>query len=233
MPLPALSWQKKTKTSNEVLIYAHNHVGLQEEVQLHGNAAVPVQCCGGDCDCPAGAITATMTIGPNKGSIGGGVIPANAPLYSAAVGDHLGTTTIAGDMIAKVCLPDFDITSDDMELICFDQGAVPNPGLSFRPIPVKFNAVDHYVRQRPENTITLNDLFVANNDGLNRFTGRPCTIIIVVNPDGAGAYQCIQYYCNVLLNPKPMNSGSDGNASIDISMEGSFSFYCAFYATRV
>lgn len=227
MALPALVYSPRTKTNNEVMIYANLGVGLMKYTKIKYNTGVatsPFVCCGGACDCPPVSFWATMTLNKNGGAIG--PIPASAPLYAAAEGQH--DPTVNGDMAGVACLPN----PENDFLICFDQGAAPSPGLPYRPIPVKFNTVDHYVRQRPENTITLNDLFVADWQGLQRIRGIPVTIIIKVTPEGSGVFQEIQYYCNVILNPSPMNSGSDGNASIDISMDGPFSF-CAIFTAPV
>lgn len=227
MALPGLIWSPRTKTSNEILIYANLGVGLMKFTKVFytgGLQTSPFVCCGGTCICPNNSFWATMTLNKNGGAIG--PIVTASPLYAAAEGQH--DPTIVGDMAGVACLPD----PEDDFLICFDQGVNPTPGLPYRPIPAKFNAVDHYVRQRSENTITLNDLFVADYQGLQRIRGIPVTVIIKISPEGSGVFQEIQYYCNVILNPSPMNSGSDGNASIDISMEGPFSF-CAIFTAAV
>lgn len=228
MALPPLLYSPKTKTSNEVLVYANLGIGLTEYVAVMTDAGLqtnPVTCCGGDCNCPPSSFQATVIQNRNNGAVG--ALPQYSPLYSAIEG--VSNPASVGDIVTHVCLPN----PDDDFLICFDQGASPSPGVPFRPVPVKFNPVDHYVRQRTENTITLNDLFVADHRGLQRIRGLPCTIIIKITPEGSGAYQEIQYYCNVTLTPSPMNSGSDGNASIDISMDGPFSFCAFFTASRV
>lgn len=225
MVLPTLVHSKKTRTSNEVLVYYNLDVGLKTKILHHNGAGVnehTVESCGGDDACPGGSFTATFLEVENQGAVG--TIPAKAPLLTAAEGEQQPGT--AGDSATVVCLPD---PTNDV-LICFDQGAAPSPGLSVRPVPRKFNPVDHYVRQRSENSISLTDLHVSHWNGLQRIKGRRCTIIIKVSPDGTGVFSEIQYYCNVLLNPVPMNSGSDGNANIEISMDGSFSFACVFAA---
>jgi hypothetical protein len=228
MPLPALAWSPRTKTSNEVQVWANLGLGIIEYTKVLYDAPVGLQsaafnCCGGACTCPLNSFVATRTINRNSGAVG--TLPVAAPLYSAIEGDH--DPIVVGDMVQQICLPN----PEDDFLICFDQGAVSSPGMPYRAIPVKFNSVDHYVRQREDNTITLNDIYVSNRRGLQRIMGIPVTIIIKTTPEGSGIFQDIQYYSNVILSPSPMNSGSDGNASIDISMEGPFAFSAIFAAS--
>jgi hypothetical protein len=219
----------KTKTSNDIQIYFNPYIGRVTHNVMHdGNnhIATPVQCCVDpaleeSCTCPVNSFEATVIQKKNQGAVG--PLTAFSPLYAATRGRI--NPIAEADFVSWVCLPPPDYDT----LICFDQGASVSPGVSHRPIPLKYNPVDHYVRQRPENTLTLNDLFVSNWDGLQRIRGIPCTIIIKVAVEGSSLYSEIQYYSNVLLSPSQMNSGSDGNASIDISMDGPFSF-CAIFA---
>jgi len=226
---------RRTKTNNEILVYYNLGVGMIDKVAVARDNGVcipqkfdPQECCNDpindNCQCPSDFWAATVVPKFNRGP-GDGSIPKQAPLFFAV--EDYENPTVAGDVFWHVCLP----PCENDKLICFDQGVVPNPGTIIRAIPRKFNPVNHYVLQRPENTLTLNDLFVSDRVGLQRIRGVPCTIIVKVNPDGAGAFQEIQYYCNVMLNPRPMNSGSDGNASIEISMEGTYSFCAIFSAT--
>lgn len=62
---------------------------------------------------------------------------------------------------------------------------------------------------------------------MQRFMGVPCTVIIKVNPDGVGALQEVHYYCDVVMNPMPMDSG-EGNDPINISMTGTYNFAAIF-----
>jgi hypothetical protein len=232
MPIPALVGRPSTKTNNDILVYATTKIGIMERTKLRTDIGLHVGtigCCGGQptdehCSCPDPSIQATVTMNKNRGMVG--PIGIHAPLYTSTIG-HIDPVGM-NDMVAHVCLPDPGLNLENFQLICFDQGASPKPGVSHRAIPRKYNPIDHYVRQRPENTITLNDLFVASPWGLNRFRGIPCTILIAVTYEGTGLFTELQFYNNVLLNPTPMNAGSDGNASIDISMEGPFSF-CAIF----
>jgi hypothetical protein len=228
--LPNLIRTKKTKTNNEVTIWANLDVGrvVSTSIYISGQnrttAFTHASCCTdllGVCGCPVGSFAATVNMCKNVSAIG--LLPPASPIFAAVEGTS--PPGAEGDMVYNICLPN---PANDF-LICFDQGAAPSPGLSYKPIPLKYDPVSHYVRQRPENTITLSDLFVADRSGLQRIRGIPVTIIIKVSPDGCGVFQEIQYYSNVILNPKPMNSAADGNASIEISMEGPFSF-CAIFS---
>ncbi len=231
--MPLLDYPK-TKTGNDIQVYYNLGIGriyknlVYTGHSPHGVTEAPVVCCVDQrftesCECPdpPGPLDkVTIIMAKNRGVVG--TLPKYSPLHTATLGEH--PPTALGDIVAYACLPD----PEDDKLICFDQGISVSPGVSTRAIPVKYNAADHHVRQRPENTITLNDLFVSNWEGVQRIRGIPCTIIIKIGVEGANVYTEIQYYSNVVLNPSPMNSGSDGNASIDISMEGNFAFSAIF-----
>jgi hypothetical protein len=223
-----LTYGAKTKTGNEAWIYYSLQVGIIKEVRTLTDAGVQAfdmtnTGCGNPI-CPDPSFDASVIEIPNTGSMGN--IPQQAPVGFAS--EEVADPTTIGDSVSIACLPN---PAED-ELICYDQGFSASPGLSYRPIARKFQTVDHYVRQRSENTLSMNDLFVSNRDGLQRIQGRPVTIIVKISPDGTGQFSEIQYYCNVILNPQPMNSGGDGNASIDVSLEGTFDFFAVFSAAK-
>jgi hypothetical protein len=229
MPIPTLLWSPKTKTNNETWIYYHEAVAyvVETRIMTETGLAPPIArvSCGGGDECLLGTEIITFLEKENCDPIGGGLIAALSPVGTAAAG-ALDPVTV-GDYTVVAKIPDFT----NATLICFDQGFNPTPGVTRKPIPRKFDPADHYVRQRPENSITLSDLYVSNWRGLQRIKGRRCTLFACVTPDGSGVFQEIQVYGNVLLNPKHMNSASDGNASIEISMDGTFSFVAIFSAT--
>lgn len=224
MVLPTLIYNGKTKISNEVLIYANLDVGILKKQLGFGTSVNVTQCVSGEA-CPVGSFDATVLNFPNQGAVG--VIPAKSPVFTAAEGEQ--APTISGDVADVLCLPD---PNNDF-LICYDQGIQIGVGNVFRAIPRKFNPVDHVVRQRGDYSITLNDLLVSNWDGIRRISGRRCTIIAKIFPSGGGSPQEIQYYTNVTINAPPMNSGNDGNASIEIQGQGNFSFCAVFSAAKV
>lgn len=221
--LPNLVYSGVTKIGNEVTVFANLGVGILKKQLGFGTSITVTPCVAGEV-CPAGSFDATVLNFPNKAAVG--VIPAQAPLFTAAEGEQL--PTVEGDIADVLCLPD---PANDF-LICFDQGVQPTVGETFRAIPRKFNPVDHVVRQRGEYSISLGDLYVSNWDGVERLRGRRCTIIVKVAPGGGGSYQEIQYYTNVTLNVPPINSGNDGNASIELQAQGAFSFCAVFSATK-
>lgn len=154
-------------------------------------------------------------------------IPANSPIYTAMIGGSAAPVGV-GDSLLIADVPCWQ----DLTLVCYDQGGSPSPGIPYRAIPRKFNPVDHYVRIRPENRITLSELYVSNWDGLQRIKGCPCTVVVALMPSGFGAYQEIIYYCNVVFPPQGNNWGAEGNDSQTISLEGSFSFCAVLSAAK-
>jgi hypothetical protein len=219
MALGTLVAGPKTKIGNEVLIYANLGVGILTNRLGYGVNIVETPCVAGVA-CPAGSFQATVLNKPNVGAVG--IIPANYPVFAAAEGVQ--APSVAGDTADVLCLPN----PDDDFLICFDQGIQVGIGQTFRNIPRKFNPVDHSVRQRGDYSLTLNDLFISSTAGIQKVRGRPCTIIVKIFPDGGGSASEIQYYTNVTLNVPPMNTGNDGNASIEIQGTGNFSFCATF-----
>ena len=224
MVLPTLAYAGATKTNNEVAIYANLGVGILKKINYFGGSKTVTPCVAGEA-CPANSWDATfLSTIPNVGAVG--TIPALSPLYSAAEGDQ--APTVAGDISYVMCLPDISLDF----LLCYSQGFQATPGQSYRPIPVKFNPVDHVVPQRSDNSLSLGDLFVSSWDGLQKIRGRRCTIIVYIYPNGGGQPQEIQYYTNAILNVPPMNMGDDGNASVTISGTGSYSFCGVFSAAK-
>lgn len=131
----------------------------------------------------------------------------------------------AGDAIDVFLLPH---PADDV-LICYDQGFSMKPGTTLKPIPRKLNPVDHYVTQRAENTLSLNDLDVSNWRGIRRIKNQPVTIIVRLIPDGQGAPSEIQYYTNAVVNLS-LDNPADGNDSRTVSGEGTFNQDLVFSA---
>lgn len=229
MALPTLAYNPLSRTGNEVWVYYNLGVGKRLETRFHDGATVQTytwaECGAGGAApvCPAGSFNATTVLMPSTGVSGS--IPANSQPGLAVEADL--DPTSEGDTFNYVCLPD---PTDDV-FLCMDQGFSATPGLPFMDIPVKFNAVDHRVRQRPENSLSLSERLVGNQSGLQRIAARPVTIIVKVSPNGTGTFSEIQYYCDVVLNPAPMSSEADGNASIVPSFDGTFAFHAIFSAT--
>lgn len=236
--LPGLVYNNKTKTGNEALIYWNPYPGRiigrifydGATIQKVGDIACGVQ------DHPPSGFVARVMMSENKAAING--IPALAPLYTAEeidgavpsddINDFEAAPSIAGDGVTIVSLPN---PAND-QLICYDRGFSMNPGITLRPIPRKMEAANHHVLQRPENTISLTDLYVSNYDGAQAIRGRQGTLIVKVYPNETAAPQEIHYYTGAVLNPQPMNAPSESNDSIEISVDGSFNFAAIFAAQK-
>ncbi len=211
----------KLKTGNEVYVYYNLGVGRIKERMFNGGTRV-VTSCGGNSDCPSGSWDATVLRACVDHQPAFGSFPENSPIFTAFDGTH--APADEGVFADLVCLPD----TDDDVLVCFDRGFSANPGATYRAVPRKFETADHYVLQRGENTISINDAFVSNWDGLSRIRGRRCTIIVKVMPEGGGLPSEIRYYSNVMLNMPDLTTQGDGNADSDFTAEGSFEFMAVF-----
>lgn len=223
--LADLVFNGKTKVNGEVFVFYNLGVGqITSYSAFDGTAVVTtdeIDCTTGSAPvCPENPFVASVVWAENAGSFG--VWGAKPPLYAADTGTI--APTALGDVVANICLPD---PADDV-MICYDQGLECKPGVTFKAVPRKFNPADHYVRQRPENSITATDLLVSNTTGINRIAGRRVTIIVKIIPNGAGAPTEIQYYCGVLFNPNLMNSGADSNGSATLQFQGNFTFAACF-----
>lgn len=237
MPMPALAATPQTKVNAEVLVFFSLESMCIDFVSSNPAGASqtdPYDRCGSFCIPPNSPLAGTVTMSPNKSAVG--PIPANSPMFTAAE-DWWDVAAVApggalvGDVVYQFTFPDPAPAddNDDYTLICFDQGVVATPGVTYRAIPQKFMPVDHYVRQRPENTISLTDIFVSNWQGLQRIRGIPVTLMVQIRPYGGNGISEIQLYSDVVLNPQTMNSGAEGNDSVTISMEGNFGF-CAIFS---
>lgn len=236
--LPGLVYNGRTKVGAEALVYFNLYPGLiVGSIAYDGTQIVKTSlagCYGGE-TVDSNGFAARVLVTENAAAIDG--IPLGAPIFTAEeaaeapstdITTFSATPSVAGDAVDIVCLGD---PANDV-LICYDQGFSFSPGLSSRPIPRKFNPADHYVRQRPENSLSLTDLFVSNWDGLQAIKGKTVSIIVKISPDGSGSYSEIQYYGGVRLNPVPINAPGDANESMEISMDGTFNFVAIFSATK-
>lgn len=229
MALPTFVYTPEVKTGNEIQIYYNLGVGRVKKRKYYGGE-VDNQSCAGNPSCPAGSFDATVltsVVNSDGLQLAFGSIPAQAPLFTAAEGDHAPANS--GVNADLVCLPD---PANDV-LICFDRSFSASLGSTFKPVPRKFSSADHYIRQRGDNTITMSDLFIANRVGLQAIRGRRVTIIAKIYPQGGGSLQGAIYFSNVVLNLPPIAYSTDGNAEMEISAEGSFEFCAVFGATPV
>jgi hypothetical protein len=222
---------QKTNTNNEIWIYYSlqpSFIQFYAGNSGNGNVQIPVPYCAG---VPAGPVPpsqATINCGGQDGANVGaiGPIPARSALYSGC--DNWVFPTIAGDMAWHVVYPTWGASGGVWNLLCYDTGFKTDPGVVWRAIPNKFNTADHFVRQRPENKITLGGLFVGGQKHLQRLRGQRVTLAVAVTPAGMGQFSEIQIYGNVMLNIPLMNSASDGNASVEIQAEGTFDWCGVF-----
>lgn len=172
----------------------------------------------------------------NQAAVDG--IPALAPLYTSEeidgatpsddINDFDATPSVAGDGVTIVSLPN---PADDV-LICYDRGFSVSPGVTLRPITRKMEAANHHVLQRPDNSISLSDLFVSNYDGVQAIRGRQGTLIVKIFPNETAAPQEIHYYTGAVLNPQPIATPSESNDSAEISVDGTFNFSAIFAAVK-
>lgn len=196
-------------------------------------------CTGEELAYPASGFTVAVLPKSNKASItltpGSGVFPANSPVGSAVEVSDSAITDIAGvsltggqkgDTIDIFVLPP---PATDV-LICYDQGFSASIGAADRAIPRKFNAADHFVRQRPENSLSISALKQTHWVGLNRINGIDVTFIAKLYPDGGSAPSEIQYFLKARVSVPPINSPSEANDSIQLDAEGIFDRAAIFAA---
>lgn len=226
--LPDLVYNPKTRVSGEFYLYYnlqpayyHGVIGMTDD-GAQGRAETP---CASSPVVPSGFAVVRARTALKAGASStwnGGILPAYAPPGQSAEATSTaipGTVTGAavGDGVDVITLPH---PAGDV-LICFDQGFSAEAGDENRPIPRKFNPADHYVRQRPENTINLSDLLVCNLQGLARLRQRDCTLIGYFYPDGGAVASEIIYYTNVRLNI-PKDVPEDANESVRVNATGTF-----------
>jgi hypothetical protein len=174
---------------------------------------------------PIGAADASFTIQGKTGVIpaysppGTSVELDNAPVITLPV--SAGQVSVSGgtakDAVDVIVLP----RSANDVLVCYDQGLNADVGDENRAIPRKFDPVDHYVRQRPTNTISLSELYVSNLKGLSQLRNRDVTLIGKFFPDGGAVPSEIEYLTGVRLNV-PRNIPEEANDSVQVNATGTF-----------
>jgi hypothetical protein len=148
-----------------------------------------------------------------------------APALNTLEAGFVMTGGAVGDCVELLILPNPD---DDVQ-ICYDRGFTATPGVTQRAIVRKDNPVDHRVRQRPENTLSLTDLDVNNWVGVQALRDKEATIIVKVMPQNIGLPCQIRYYTQCMLN-MPWEIPAEGNDSIQVAATGQFSKDCIFAA---
>ncbi len=114
-----------------------------------------------------------------------------------------------------------DFTTDGKGgLINFDNGFGWNLGSTSRPIPNKFNPVDHYKRQRGENTLKVSQFFTVFGRALEYLRDRDFTLKVDIHEDGSANIVETRYFSLVRLNV-PVSAGGDG-ADITQDADGHF-----------
>jgi hypothetical protein len=170
-----------------------------------------------------GGLTATLPglcpPGTTVEATGSGFTPPATPSGTAITGGQ------PGDTFDVICLPS---PASDI-LICYDDGFTMELGEISKPIPRKFNPVDHYVRQRPSNTLNIQNLYCCNLKGLSALAQRSCCLIGKLFPDGGGIPTEVLYWGNVRLTA-PLQIPQDANESVIVQATGSFQDYMAFTA---
>ena len=235
----------KTRVGGEVLVYYNLGNGKKLGNLAVGASGIEKSAeasCTDAATCPTSGFSAAVIRVPNEAALaltGGGYFPIKSPIGAALeidgavipyvdqeIGDYDMGGGSVGDQAEIVCFPD---PTDDV-LLCFENGFNADAGASQKAIPRKFNSVDHYVRQRPENTISLTDMLVSAWDGLQRLKGLDITIIVKVFPEGGAVPSQIMYYSGVRLTMPDIASPGDANESIEHSAEGSFNSIAVFAA---
>jgi hypothetical protein len=238
--LPTLLYNKKSRVSGEALVY-YNLGRAQKIGTLFKGAStvekIPESSCGGTLSYPTSGFVAAVVKVPNEAAItiDSKVFPLKSPVGLAQEITSLGTninsyTFTGGNVGDQIDIVMFPYPGDDV-LICYDRGLNATVGQSVRAIARKFNPADHYVRQLPENTLNLTDLYVGGLDGVRRLNGIEVTLIQRTVPDGGLVPNEILYFSNVRLSVPPTNSGADAGESIEIQATGNFGEYASFAAT--
>lgn len=130
----------------------------------------------------------------------------------------------AGDQFDVMFLP---APASDV-LVCYDEGVSVEQGNMYKAIGRKFNPIDHWVRQRQMNQITLKELLVANEVGLSQIAQRDCCLIGKFFPDGGAVPSEIYYWTRCRLT-KNDSIPEDVNESATVSLTGQFADFLCFY----
>lgn len=243
--LPELTYDGKTRVNAEIQVYYNLGKGVKIGSLVKTSGGVEQLAdspCASTIVCPTSGWVAASLPKENGAAItmspGSRVFPAQSPLGTAEEVQVLASTDITdftftggtvGDTVDILCMPN----PDDDVLVCFDVGFQATVGQANKPIPRKFLPADHFVRQRPENSLSISDLLVGHWNGLQRINGIDVTLIVKIFPDGGSAPSEIQYYLGCRLSVPPMNEGNDGNASIEIGATGTFNWAAIFSAEPV
>jgi len=247
--LPTLFRDPKTRVGGEFYLYynlgqAYEYGGIG--VDEAGDPTYRAESnCAGNASLPASGFAVIRAAVPLAAAVEStwevDAVTAKLPAYappgaSAELGLTISTPTAAnvdvtngaaGDSVDVMVLPN---PANDV-LICFDQGVNVEVGDENKAIGRKFNPVDHYVRQRPNNQLTIGDLLVSSLEGIAALRNRTVTLIGKFYPNGGAAVGEIYYWTNVRLNI-PMNVGEDPNDSVKIQGTGSFGKYLSFTLPR-
>ena len=247
--LPTLFRDPKTRVGGEFFLYynfgqayEYGSIGVDEAGDPTYRAEFN---CAGNASLPASGFAVVRALVPLNAEVestwsvdtADAKLPAFAPPgASAELGLTIAVPTALnvdvtgaapGDSVDVMVLPN---PANDV-LICYDQGINVEIGDENKAIGRKFSPVDHYVRQRPNNQLTIGDLLVSSLEGIAALRNRTVTLIGKYYPNGGAAVGEIYYWTNVRLNI-PMNVGEDPNDSVKLNGTGSFSKYLAFTLPR-
>ena len=223
----SLTYKPNTKTANDIRIYYN--LGTAYIVKKYSGATeVAVHDCNGNAPaaCPAGDFSATVTLGGNLIEHGSSplVLPIGSPRGAALEGDI--TPASGSDEYEVWCLPD---TANDV-LICYEQGFTADPGIEQNPVPRKYDPVDHYIKVRPETSISMTDAYVSNWEGIQAIRGRIVTLICKIFPEDSVVPSEVKYYTNCQMSIPTINGDGDGTAPMQISATGQFNRFLSFSA---
>jgi hypothetical protein len=105
-------------------------------------------------------------------------------------------------------------------LIKFDNGFGWNKGTTSRAIPLKYEAVDHYKRQRAENTLNISQFYTVFGGSLQFLRDRDVTIKLDITEDGSAEIAETYFFSKSRLNV-PVSFGGDG-ADGTMDADGNF-----------
>jgi len=173
-----------------------------------GSAAIEVTITGLSNDATPTEITGTATI-PAYANIDAGVkvTQADGKKFTSVTAVTI-TGGASGEKFEVIFVP-----QSGWNLLGFDQGFSYDPGVTYRAIPKKFDAIDHYKRIRSEPTFNISELYQAFDKGLENISGRDVTVRVLIKDDG-GATTTEELYYEKVRVTAAKTFPADGDATV-------------------
>jgi hypothetical protein len=134
--------------------------------------------------------------------------------------DHEATEGTQFQLLILPLKNDF-IADNKGGLINFDNSFSWSMGSTSRAVPNKFNPVDHYKRQRGENTINISQAYTVFGRSLEYLRDREFTLLAEGHENGSSKIFERRYFSHSLLTNVPNSAGSDG-ADLSMDADGIF-----------